>query len=158
MRRMLYRAVFQQPHGTPIDQKLEHVTWQRIVKVFLPYRWQAALVLLCIIVSAALGVVPAFLLSLIIDRGILDRNLPILITLTLLTFVVVVSNGFVGVLQNYLSNLVGQRVTADLRANLYQHLLALSVRYFSRTKLGDLMSRFNNDVGGVQGTITSTYI
>ncbi len=155
---MLYRAAFRQEYDKPSDEKLEHVTFGRVAHLFTPYKLQASLVLICIVVSAALGVVPAFLTSLIIDRGILGRNLQLLIELTALTFTVVIVNGFVGVLQNYLSNLVGQRVTADIRAQLYQHLLALSVRYFSRTKLGDLMSRFTNDVGGIQNTVTNTYI
>jgi ATP-binding cassette subfamily B protein len=155
---MLYYSVFFQQHGQKPDHPLEHVSVRRVLALFRPYGWQAALVLLCIIVSAMLSVVPAYLISLIIDRGILGRDVQILLELTALALGIIITNGFIGVLQNYLSNLVGQRITADLRARLYQHMLALSVRFFSRTKLGDLMSRFNNDIGGIQNTVTNTYI
>jgi ABC-type multidrug transport system fused ATPase/permease subunit len=39
---------------------------------------------------------------------------------------------------------------ANLREQIYQHLLTLSLRFFSKWKLGDLLSRFTNDIGGIQ--------
>ena len=113
--------------------------------------------LLCTIVNASLSVVPTFLISQIIDQGIIGHHVTRLFVLSGLTLALVIVNGLIGVLRTYLSTLIGQRVMADMRAHLYEHVLALSLRFFSKAKLGDLMSRFNNNIGGVQNTITNTF-
>jgi len=64
--------------------------------------------------------------------------------------------GLIGVGQTYLNNLIGQRVMRDLRNNLYDHLQAMSLRFFSDTRTGEIQSRLSNDVGGVQNVITNT--
>ena len=46
----------------------------------------------------------------------------------------------------------------DLRNHLYQHMTSLSLRFFTNTKTGEIMSRLNNDVGGVQDTVTGALI
>ncbi len=136
----------------------EHVSVRRIVRLFRPYRLLVVGVLLCIIVNAALGVVPPFLTAIIIDTGIKRGHLALLIELTVLTLLAILASGLVGVLQSYFNNIIGQRIMSDLREDLYRHLLDLSLRFFGRTKLGDLLSRFNNDIGGIQSVVTNTFV
>src|SRR5213076_3232445 len=62
----------------------------------------------------------------------------------------------IGVGQTYLTTEVGQRVMQDLRNRLYEHLQSMSLRFFTSTRTGDLQSRLQNDVGGVQNVITNT--
>ena len=62
----------------------------------------------------------------------------------------------VGVLQTYLTKIVGQRVMQDLRDRLYEHLQAMSLRFFTATRTGEIQSRLQNDVGGVQTVVTDT--
>src|SRR5437660_2198190 len=65
-------------------------------------------------------------------------------------------SGLIGVGQTYLNNLVGQRVMRDLRNSLYEHLQAMSLRFFSGTRTGEIQSRLSNDVGGIQAVVTNT--
>src|SRR6267143_6393093 len=65
-------------------------------------------------------------------------------------------SGLVGVLQRYLSSAIGEGVIFDLRRSLYQHMQRMSLRFFTSTKTGELMSRLNNDVIGAQQAVTST--
>ena len=138
--------------------KREHVTVGRILALFAPYKVFVVGVLGCILVGAALGVVPAYLTAQIIDRAIGGHNAHLLVVLSIATVVVVLAAGLVGVLQSYLNNIIGQRVMADMREKLYRHLMDLSLRFFGRNKLGDLMSRFNNDIGGIQNVVTNTFV
>jgi ATP-binding cassette subfamily B protein len=138
--------------------KREHVTFGRVTALFGPYKALVAGVLICIVAGAALGVVPAYLTAQIIDRAFARHDVHLLLVLTVATVVVVLVSGLIGVLQSYLNNLIGQHVMADMREKLYRHLMTLSLRYFGRTRLGDLMSRFNNDIGGIQGTVTNTFV
>ena len=55
-----------------------------------------------------------------------------------------------GVLQTYFATVVGQRVMQDSRNRLAEHLQVMSLRFFTGTRTGDLQSRPQNDVGGVQ--------
>src|SRR4029078_10468885 len=60
------------------------------------------------------------------------------------------------VIQTYLTTVVGQRVMQDLRNRLYDHLQSMSLRFFTATRTGELQSRLQNDVGGVQNVVTNT--
>jgi len=57
--------------------------------------------------------------------------------------------------QSYLMQAVGQRVMADLRAQMIAHLQQLSMGFFSRTPGGRLVTRVTNDVDALNELITS---
>ena len=69
---------------------------------------------------------------------------------------IAIATGVLGVLQTWLSNVVGQRVMHDLRAQVYRHLQRLSLAFFTRTRTGEVQSRIANDIGGVQTVVTNT--
>ena len=69
---------------------------------------------------------------------------------------ITVVTGGLGIVQTYLTNLVGQRVMRDLRDTLYRHLQSLSLGFFTGTRTGEIQSRVANDVGGVQRVVTNT--
>src|SRR5207248_1968376 len=70
--------------------------------------------------------------------------------------VVPVLSGLVGVLQRYLNSTTAEGIIYDLRRALYVHMQRMSLRFFTSTKTGELMSRLNNDVVGAQQAVTST--
>jgi ATP-binding cassette, subfamily B, multidrug efflux pump len=49
-------------------------------------------------------------------------------------------------IQNYLVQIVGQKVTAEIRNDLFDHVTALAVRFFDRTPVGKLITRLTSDV------------
>ncbi len=67
-------------------------------------------------------------------------------------------NGLLGVAQRYLGASVGEGVICDLRTELYDHLHRMSLRFFTHTKTGELMSRLNNDVIGAQRAVSGTIV
>ena len=105
--------------------------------------------------SAGLGVVPAFLLRRLLvaiethDKHAVSVNAAGMI-------VIAVVAGILSVVQTLLSNQVGQRVMHDLRAAVFRHLQRLSLAFFTRTRTGEVQSRINNDIGGVQNVVTNT--
>src|SRR5919202_2302938 len=129
---------------------------RRVARLFNPYRGQVGLVLLSILVTGALGVAPAFLTKAIINRALIPHDLHLLWRLVLLMIAVPLVAGAIGVGQTYLTTVVGQRVMQDLRNRLYEHLQAMSLRFFTGTRTGELQSRLQNDVGGVQNVVTNT--
>src|SRR5919201_4629554 len=129
---------------------------RRVARLFNPYRPQVAVVLASILVTAALGVAPAFLTKAIINRAILPHDLHLLWELSLVMIAVPLVSGAIGVAQTYLTTVVGQNVMQDLRNRLFEHLQAMSLRFFTATRTGELQSRLQNDVGGVQSVVTNT--
>jgi ATP-binding cassette subfamily B protein len=67
-------------------------------------------------------------------------------------------SGLIGVGQRYLGANIGEGLIADLRQALYAHMERMSLRFFTHTKTGELMSRLNNDVVGAQRAVTGTFI
>jgi ATP-binding cassette, subfamily B, bacterial len=129
---------------------------KRVAQLFKPYRGQVGLVFGSILVTGALGVAPAFLTKAIINQALLPHDLHLLWQLVLLMIAIPLVSGAIGVGQTYLTTVVGQRVMQDLRNRLYEHLQAMSLRFFTGARTGDLQSRLQNDVGGVQSVVTNT--
>ena len=112
-------------------------------------------VLLLIVVSAGLGVLPAFLLKRVLEA--IGRNDATELSIAAGAMIAIaIITGALGVYQTLLSNQVGQRVMHDLRAAVYRHLQRLSLAFFTRTRTGEVQSRISNDIGGVQSVVTNT--
>ena len=131
-------------------------TFRKIAAFFRPYRKQVLLVLLTIIVTSLLGLINPYLLKLLIDEALPQRDLGLLNLFVGLMIVVPIVSGLIGVGQTYLNNVIGQRVMQDLRNALYTHLQRMPLRFFTETRTGEIQSRLANDVGGVQSVVTET--
>jgi ATP-binding cassette, subfamily B, bacterial len=129
---------------------------RRLLGLFRPYRLRLGSVLLLILLSAGLGMVSPFLLREVLDQAIPQNDTTLLAGLVAGMIFIAVATGALGVAQTLLSNTVGQRVMHDLRAAVYRHLQRLSLAFFTRTRTGEIQSRIANDIGGVQGVVTST--
>src|ERR671928_2133540 len=129
---------------------------RRVARLFKPYRGQVGLVFASILVTGALGVAPAFLTKAIINRALIPHDLHLLWRLVLAMIAVPLVSSAIGVGQTYVTTVVGQHVMQDLRNRLYEHLQAMSLRFFTGARTGDLQSRLQNDVGGVQSVVTNT--
>jgi ATP-binding cassette subfamily B protein len=143
------------PPDRPADPAVRRANLRRIGPLFKPYKGRLSAVLALIVLSAALGVVPAFLLKRVLeaiqanDTRALSFNAAGMIVIAIVV-------GILGVVQTLLSNQVGQRVMHDLRAAVFRHLQRLSLAFFTRTRTGEVQSRISNDIGGVQNVVTNT--
>ena len=132
----------------------------RVARLFRPYRWRVAGVLVMILVTAALGVAPSLLTKVVFDRALFPpsghRNLHLLYVLVGVMIAIPLVASLISVVQTYVTTVVGQHVMQDLRNRLYEHLQSMSLRFFTGTRTGELQSRLQNDVGGVQNVVTNT--
>jgi ATP-binding cassette, subfamily B, bacterial len=137
------------------DPAVRRANLRRIGRLFAPYRLRLGSVLVLIVVSAALGVAPAFLLKQALEAIAVDDTRALSLNAGGMIVIAIVI-GVLGVIQTLLSNQVGQRVMHDLRAAVYRHLQQLSLAFFTRTRTGEVQSRISNDIGGVQNVVTNT--
>jgi ATP-binding cassette subfamily B protein len=131
-------------------------TATKIVRFFVPYKAPVIVVFLTILLTSGLGVINPYLLKLLIDVAIGQRNFGLLNLFVALMIIVPIVSSLIGIGQTYLSNKIGQSVMRDLRAALYSHLQSMPLRFFTETRTGEIQSRLSNDVGGIQSVVTDT--
>ena len=143
--------------GGPPSKPVSAETKKRIVQAFAPYKSQLALIALCVLLSAGLGLLSPYWLRKIIDDGLSGSGgMPVVVHYSILTLLAtLVSVGF-AMGYGYLSTLVGVQILRDLRARLFTHLQGMSLRFFTSTRTGEIQSRLLSDVGGVQGVLSDT--
>jgi ATP-binding cassette subfamily B protein len=143
------------PPERPADPEVRRANLRRIGRLFRPYWRRLSALLALIVFSAALGVLPAFLLRRVLVAIEAHDTRGVSVNAAAMIVIAIVA-GILGVVQTLLSNQVGQRVMHDLRAAVFRHLQRLSLAFFTRTRTGEVQSRINNDIGGVQNVVTNT--
>ncbi len=123
-----------------------------------PYFGRIALMLAIILVTTLLALAPPLLVRNLIDQALPQKDMHRLTLLALGMLAVPLVNGLLGVAQRYLGAAVGEGVIRDLRTELFDHLHRMSLRFFTHTKTGELMSRLNNDVIGAQRAVSGTIV
>jgi len=143
------------------SEEKPRVTWALLRRVFnysKPYRKELTGMLLAILAGTGLTLVTPLILRTLIDQTIPQKNLQQLVWLALGLLVVPALGGLINVFQRRLNARVGEGVIFDLRVALFARLQRMSLRFFTNTRVGELMSRLNNDVVGAQNAITSTIV
>ena len=137
------------------------VTWallKRVLGYSVAYRWQIIGMLVLILASSGLSLVTPLIVRDLIDRTIPAKDVQRLIWLSLALLAVPALKGVISVIQRRYNTDVGEGVIYDLRVALYDKLQRMSLRFFTHTKIGELMSRLNNDVIGAQNAISNTIV
>jgi ATP-binding cassette subfamily B protein len=114
--------------------------------------------LVLILISTAVGLVSPQLFRLMIDDAIPEGNSRMITLLALGMMVVPLFSGVIGVFQRRLNAIIGEGLIYDLRRDLYSHIQSMSLRFFTQTRTGELMSRLNNDVMGAKDAINDTTV
>ncbi len=151
------RHTWQGEGGGP-PPRLDRGRIRRVLRYLAPYWKRWLVIFLCIGATAGLGVAPPLLVRGILDRAIPQGNARLLHLLVGGMVGLSILSGLIGVLQNYLNARVSQAILCDLRNELYQHLQRMSLRFYTTTRAGEIVSRVNNDVGAVQGVLSGTVI
>lgn len=138
--------------------KVDRDLLRRVWSYGRPYLRGLIGVLVTIFVISGLGVVPPILSRSLIDEAIPNKDVGQLTILGIGMIMVPMVSALVGVLQRWWSSRVGEGIIFDLRRELFDHLQRMSLRFFTATKTGELMSRLNSDVTGAQQAITGTLV
>ncbi|MFW2513758.1 ABC transporter ATP-binding protein [Demequina sp. SO4-13] len=134
--------------------------WHRVAALFSPYRTQLGLTAGLVVVTASAGVIPPLIIERIFDdalfpEGAAAPNLGLLVELVAIIIAIFLGVAALGVWQTYVTSSVGNKVTGDLRTQLFDKLQSMDLAFFTRTKTGVIQSRLQNDVGGVSGVLTT---
>lgn len=130
----------------------------RVLNYAKPYWWHIAGMLVTILLSTGLSLLTPLIFRNMIDVVLPAKDTQRLIWLGLSLLFIPAINGGINVLQRRLNSTVGEGVIYDLRSGLFSRLQRMSLRFFTNTKTGELMSRLNSDVVGAQNAISNTIV
>jgi ATP-binding cassette subfamily B protein len=123
-----------------------------------PY-WRGIVVMLVTMFAVSLlSLLPPLLIRDLLDNALPHKDFLRLNLLALGMIAVPLTNGLLGVAQRYASARIGEGIIFDLRRALYTHLQCMSLRFYTHTQVGEMMSRLNNDVVGAQRAVTGTLV
>ncbi len=124
--------------------------YRRAFAFVLPYRRRLAAILALSLISTLAGLAQPYIAKLLIDEALLGRNLGALAAAALLMVGLTLAGFLLSILSSYRYVKVSAEVLFDMRLALYRHLQTLSPRFYARTRLGEIVSRINNDVAEIQ--------
>lgn len=131
---------------------------KRVLGYAQPYTKKIILMLFTILVTTGLGLLTPLIFRDLIDNTLPNHDVQRLNLLAVALVAIPLTSGAIRVVQRQLNSSVGEGVIYDLRVALYDHMQKMSLRFFTNTKTGELMSRLNNDVVDAQRAISNTIV
>ncbi|MDA8356537.1 MAG: ABC transporter ATP-binding protein [Actinomycetota bacterium] len=132
-------------------------TMRRVAAFGRPYRVQLGVFLLLIILSAVMAAANPLILRVIIDQGIGQHRIGLVVTLAVVVGLLAIASAGLSLVQRWLSARIGEGLIYDMRHRVFDHVSRMPVAFFTRTQTGALVSRLNNDVLGAQQAFTDTF-
>ena len=132
--------------------------YRRALAYVAPYWRGLAFVLVLGLFSTAVGLVQPYISRLLIDDALIPRNMHALGKIAAFMVAITVAGFLLNILSSYRYVRLSAECLFDMRLAVYRHLQRLSPRYFTKTKLGDIVSRINNDIGEVQRICSDTLL
>jgi ATP-binding cassette, subfamily B, bacterial len=135
------------------------ITRSILARVFAygrPYWRYILFVLVAIAIVSLIELLPPLLYRDLIDNVLPNRDVARLNLLAVGMLGIPLLSGLIKVASRYFSARAGEGIIYDLRQQMYVHLQRMSLRFFTHTKQGEIITRFNSDVVGAQNAITGT--
>ena len=128
----------------------------RALRFIVPYWRRLALVLGLSVASTALSLYLPLLSREFFDRALIGGDRAALVRVVALFAAVSVASFLVNIASGLRYTRVSADILFDMRLEMYRHLQRLSPRFYARTRMGDIMSRINNDIGEIQRIAAET--
>jgi ATP-binding cassette subfamily B protein len=132
------------------EPRISFAGYRRALRFIVPYWPGLVVVLLTGLASTGLGLLQPYFSKLLIDDALAQHDMRMLLTVSAAMFGATVLGFVFNIFSSYHYVRVSAKVLFDMRLALYRHLQTLSPRFWARMKMGDVVSRINNDIAEVQ--------
>ena len=129
---------------------------RRALGFIVPYWRRLTLVLALSVASTVLSLYLPLLSRDFVDRALIGRDMTTLVRVVLVFAAVSAASFLVNIVSGLRYTRVSADILFDMRLEMYRHLQQLSPRFYARTRMGDIMSRINNDIGEIQRIAAET--
>ncbi|MGI8922933.1 MAG: ABC transporter ATP-binding protein [Fimbriimonadales bacterium] len=121
----------------------------RLFRFVAPYKARVTLSTLLLVGSTAAALVPGYLIKILVDQVFEQKRRDLFLPVILgMAGAALLAMGLT-MLRGWINAWIGNRVTVDIRARLFEHFQALSLSFFDRRTVGSVMSRMTNDTGAL---------
>ncbi|WP_408640846.1 ABC transporter transmembrane domain-containing protein [Salinimonas lutimaris] len=145
--------------GIPLSSStgLEKVTTKEALgwlgRHLLPYRWRVAGAVVALFVASGAWLALGQGVKFAIDEGFIGDHAGILNQAAIGVLVICIIASAATYCRFYLMTWLGERISADIRTSVYDHLLTLSPAFFARIRTGEVISRFTSDTTVLQTVV-----
>ena len=129
--------------------------FQRLFAFVRPHRYRLYLALVVIAAGSILGLAGPYTLQFLVDAVFQQNDAGLLNQITLILIAIFATQSLLYFIRAYLLAFIGERVMADLRIKLFEHLQQLSLSFYNERRTGEIVSRLTNDVATVRSLVTS---
>ena len=127
-----------------------------LIPYFKPYKREVVFALLALLITALMVLFFGKAIKYLIDFGFAQRD-QFSLNLILIIFVLAVAiMSVAGYYRSYLINSASEKVIADLRKKIYDHVIRVSAEFFEITKTGDVVSRLSVDTAILYNVLSNT--
>jgi subfamily B ATP-binding cassette protein MsbA len=130
----------------------------KLLRYMTRYWKQMAVAGTSLTIWSLIGLALPWAIQTLVDSFFITHNLAQLDNITFWLIILFIIQAVIGYVQNYLLIYVAQRVIADLRMDIQEHMLWLPLGFFSNSRVGELVSRVTNDVSVIQLALTDVPI
>ncbi|MCX4631761.1 ABC transporter ATP-binding protein [Streptomyces sp. NBC_01443] len=126
---------------------------------FWPYtrggrRWLVPILLFSMI-GPLIDAAEIWLFKIVVDEVLVPRDLRPFLWIALAYLGLVIFSGVLEFADDVMSTWVGERFLLALRSDVYRHVQGLSLGFFERRRLGDVLSRITGDVDAIETFLLS---
>jgi subfamily B ATP-binding cassette protein MsbA len=139
----------QSPKPAPAGNQIN-----KLLRYLVRYWKQMAIAASFLIIWSLIGLALPWASQTLVDSFFITHNLSQLDNITFWLIILFSVQAVIGFIQSYLLIYVAQRVIADLRLDIQEHMLWLPLGFFSNSRVGELVSRVTNDVAVIQQALT----
>ena len=130
----------------------------RALRFVLPYSRRLAGVTLVGMMATGVGLTQPYFSKLLIDSALLRRDMNALVWVAGLMAGFTIAGFVLNIVSSYQYVRISAHLLFEMRLALYRHLQACSPRFWTRSRLGDVVSRINNDAAEVQRITADTLL
>ncbi|CDM70319.1 ABC-type multidrug transport system [Clostridium bornimense] len=126
-----------------------------ILNYLKPFKKKYIFLLFVVIITSLTNMINPFLSGRFVDELAGNKNLSLLLTLPVIMFLVVIIKGALNYFYQMQFEKISQKVSLNLKSDLYKKLLDLDFYYYNTTNTGETMTLMTNDVGTIKECISS---
>ena len=127
----------------------------KILKYARPYTKSLVFAFICLTLTSLVNLVLPLIVRNMINAVVILKDSQILDGLAWDLFFIIILQAVFAVTHNYVFGFVGHRMTTDFRIEFFSHIQSLSLRFFQERRLGEILSRMNNDISVIQNALVS---
>jgi ABC-type multidrug transport system fused ATPase/permease subunit len=149
-----------QPGGAPAAQ-VDDWSWGKtrrrlglLWRLARRYRGRTALSVVSLLTATATALAPPYLAKYALDDAVRGHSGSRLFLVVAIFVGAGLANWGMTYVETYLTGWVGERILADLRLRLFEHLQRLSLGFYERNRAGVIISRLTNDVEAIDQLVT----